>query len=47
MIVLDGVVIGKGAVIAAGAVVNRSVPANAVAVGSPARVIKYRGGRQS
>jgi acetyltransferase-like isoleucine patch superfamily enzyme len=41
--VLDGVTIGKGAVIGAGAVVTRSIPANAIAVGVPARVIGRRG----
>jgi acetyltransferase-like isoleucine patch superfamily enzyme len=40
--VLSGVRIGSGAVIGAGSVVNREVPDRAVAVGSPARVIKYR-----
>lgn len=44
VILLDGVRIGRGAVIAAGAVVTRDIPANAVAAGNPARVIKMRGG---
>jgi acetyltransferase-like isoleucine patch superfamily enzyme len=39
-IVLKGVTIGRGAVIAAGAVVTRSVPAFTVAAGNPARVVK-------
>ncbi len=42
VIVLSGVHIGKGAVIGAGSVVTHDVPAGAVAVGSPARVIKSR-----
>ena len=41
-IILPGVTIGTGAVIGAGAVVAKDVPAYAVAVGNPARVVKYR-----
>ena len=41
-VVLEGVQIGNGAVVAAGAIVTTDVPANAVVVGAPARVIKYR-----
>jgi acetyltransferase-like isoleucine patch superfamily enzyme len=40
--VLDGVTIGRGAVVGANAVVNRAIPPFAVAVGIPARVIKMR-----
>ena len=43
VIVLDGVRIGKGAVIAAGSVVKHDVPDDAIAAGIPARVIKMRG----
>lgn len=39
---LKGVTIGTGAVVAAGAVVTKSIPAYAVAAGTPAKVIKYR-----
>lgn len=42
--VLDGVTIGQGAVIGAGAVVTKDVPPLAIAVGLPARVIRWRGG---
>lgn len=44
-VVLDGVKIGRGAIIAAGAVVAKDIPAMAVAGGVPARVLKYRGGK--
>lgn len=42
VIILPGVEIGRGAVIGAGAVVSKSIPDYAVAVGNPARVVKYR-----
>ena len=38
--ILPGIEIGDGAVIGAGSVVTKSVSANSIAVGSPARVIK-------
>jgi len=42
VVVLDGVKIGSGAVIGANSVVTKDVPENAVAVGSPAKVIRMR-----
>lgn len=41
-VVLEGVRIGKEAVVAAGAIVTEDVPAGAVVAGSPARVIKMK-----
>lgn len=40
--VLDGASLGDRCVIGAGAVVNKPVPANSIAVGVPARVVKAR-----
>jgi maltose O-acetyltransferase len=42
-ILLPGVRIGRNAVVGAGAVVTRSVPANTVVAGNPARVIREIG----
>lgn len=41
-IIMPEVTIGDGAVIGSGAIVTKDIPAYAVAVGSPARVIKMR-----
>ncbi len=38
--ILPGVEIGDGAIIGAGSIVTKSIPANTIAVGNPARVIK-------
>jgi acetyltransferase-like isoleucine patch superfamily enzyme len=41
-IILSGVTIGDGAVIGAGAVVTQSLPAYSIAIGVPAKVLKFR-----
>lgn len=40
-VVLPGIVIGHSAMVAAGAVVTRSVPPNAIVVGNPAKIVGY------
>ncbi len=40
--ILPGVIIGDGVIVGAGSVVTKDIPDYAVAVGNPARVIKYR-----
>ena len=42
-VVLQGVSVGAGAIVGAGSVVTEDIPPNAVAVGNPARIMKYRG----
>jgi phosphonate metabolism protein (transferase hexapeptide repeat family) len=41
-IIMPGVAIGHGAIIGSGAVVTKNIPPYAIAVGVPAKVIKYR-----
>ncbi|MCL1899355.1 MAG: acyltransferase [Promicromonosporaceae bacterium] len=41
-VLLDGIVVGQGAVIGAGSVVTKDVPAGAVVAGNPARFIRWR-----
>ena len=38
--ILPGVEIGDGSIVGAGSVVTKSIPANVIAVGNPARVVK-------
>ena len=38
--ILKGVTIGENSVVAAGSVVAKSVPANAVVAGNPAQIVK-------
>ena len=40
--IMSGVIIGNGAVVAAGSVVTKDVPPYAIVGGNPARIIKYR-----
>jgi maltose O-acetyltransferase len=40
VIVLPGVTIGENTVVGSGAVVTRDLPANVVAVGNPARIVR-------
>lgn len=46
VVVTDGVTIGRGSVIGAGAVVTRDIPPMSVAAGVPARVIQMRASAQ-
>jgi maltose O-acetyltransferase len=47
VIILPGVTIGRGSVIAAGAVVANDIPPFSIAGGVPAKVIRHRDGRPS
>ncbi|MBW1726284.1 MAG: acyltransferase [Deltaproteobacteria bacterium] len=40
-VIFPGITIGKNAIIGAGAVVTKDVPDNAVAIGIPAKVVRY------
>lgn len=42
VVIMPGISVGNGAVLAAGAIVTKDVPAYAVVAGVPAKVIKYR-----
>lgn len=41
-VILPGITISNGAVIGAGSIVTKNVPENAIVVGNPAKIIKYR-----
>lgn len=40
--VLDGITISDGAIVAAGSVVTKDVPAYAIVAGVPAKILRYR-----
>ena len=42
VVILPGVTVGEGAIVGASSVVTQSIPPYAVAVGNPARVVKWR-----
>ena len=39
-LILKGVRVGKGSIVAAGAVVTKNVPPNCIVAGNPAKVVK-------
>lgn len=42
VIILPGVTVGSGSILGAGAVISRDVPAHAIVVGNPGRIVRYR-----
>ena len=42
VIILKGVTIGRGSIVAAGAVLNKSIPPYSIVGGVPAKVLKFR-----
>ena len=46
VVVLPGVTIGKNTVIGSGSVVTKDIPADSIAVGNPAKVIKKLGAKE-
>ena len=42
VVITRGIIIGDGAVVGANAVVTKDIPPYAIAVGTPAKIIKYR-----
>jgi maltose O-acetyltransferase len=42
VIILKGVTIGRGSIVAAGSLVNKDIPPYSIAVGIPARIVKKR-----
>lgn len=46
VMVMPGVTVGDGAIVGAGSVVTKDLPTNAIAVGSPAKVVAWREGAE-
>ena len=44
VVLMDGITVGEGAVIGAGSVVTKDIPPGAIALGVPARIVRYRSG---
>ncbi len=42
VVILKGITIGNGAIVGAGSVVTKDLPSYSIAVGNPAKIIKYR-----
>ena len=42
VVILKGVTIGRGSIVAAGAIVNKSIPPYSIVGGIPAKVLKFR-----
>lgn len=42
VVILDGVTVGDGVVIGAGTIVTKNLPKYAIAVGNPAKILRYR-----
>jgi carbonic anhydrase/acetyltransferase-like protein (isoleucine patch superfamily) len=42
VVIMPGVEIGNGAIVAAGSIVTKSVPPYAIVAGNPAKIIRYR-----
>ena len=41
-VVIGEIVIGKNVTIGAGSVVTKNIPDNAIVIGNPARILKYK-----
>lgn len=41
-VILPNVVVGKNVIIGAGSIVTKNIPDNAIAIGNPIKIVKYR-----